>query len=598
MIRSEFRDRIRAEARDPIESVSWDSELTNARSSPFDRPGLVWDRWRHHAEATPDREAIIHLAAGADPVRWCWGDLMRAASWAAAWLSARGVKAGDVCALVVRHHPYFYPLYMGVSALGALPAVLAYPNARLHPDKFRQGLEGMARRSGLDHILTERELEGMVAPLVEGKGSTIRDILYPLDDLARVRPAHQAIAEHPPGRLDDPCLLQHSSGTTGLQKPVMLSHRAVLEHVTRYGEAIGLDAQDRVVSWLPLYHDMGLIAAFYLPLVSGAPLVQLSPMEWVTAPALLLEAIWRERGTICWLPNFAYRFMADRIRDEDLDGCRLDGLRLVVNCSEPVRAESHDRFHQRFAGFGLRREALGASYAMAETTFAVTQTRPGTEAGRLLVDRSALAAGEVRPPSGADPLRGRWCVSSGPALSGCVLRIVDERRRDLPPGRVGEIAISSVSLFDGYRHHPEKTAEVLADGWYFSGDQGFLHDGECYVVGRKKDLIIVAGNNVFPEDVEDAVGAVPGVLPGRVVAFGTEDERLGTDALCVIAESEVRSGQEAKALRVAILQAGMAIDVTISRVYLVPPRWLIKSSSGKPARAANRDRALSERITS
>ncbi len=519
---------------------------------------------------------------------------MRAASRAATWLADHGVRKGDVCALIVRHNPYFYPLYLGVSALGALPSVLAYPNARLHPDKFRQGLEGMSRRSGLDHIITERELEPLVAPLVAGTGSTIRDILYPLDDLSRSNDVDRAVTEHAPASSDDPCLLQHSSGTTGLQKPVVLSHRAVLDHVGRYGDAIGLNAEDRIVSWLPLYHDMGLIAAFYLPLVSGVPLIQLSPMEWVTAPALLLEAISRERATLCWLPNFAYRFMADRIRDEDIDGFRLDSLRLVVNCSEPVRAESHDRFHDRFARFGLKREALGASYAMAETTYAATQTPPGTEARRVLLDRAALAMGEVRVLPASDPSAGRWCVSSGVPLSGCSLRIVDEQRKDLASHRVGEIAISSVSLFDGYRNYPEKTAEVLDDGWYFSGDYGFIHEGEYYVVGRKKDLIIIAGNNVFPEDVEDEVGAVPGVMPGRVVAFGAEDERLGTDVLCVIAETSAQTMPEKKAIRLAILQAGMAVDVTISRIYLVPPRWLIKSSSGKPARSTNRDRALVE----
>jgi acyl-CoA synthetase (AMP-forming)/AMP-acid ligase II len=560
----------------------------------IDPTTLVWHHLVRHADTSPDREAVIHLSSEHDPVRWTWGPLLRAASGYAAWLAIHGVRKGDVCALIVRHHPSFYPLYLGVSALGALPSVLAYPNARLHPDKFRQGLEGMSRRSGLDHILTERDLEPLVAPLVAGHGSTIKQVLFPLEAENVEASAGSTIADHAPGHSDEPCLLQHSSGTTGLQKPVALSHRAVLEHVRRYGEAIGLNQHDRIVSWLPLYHDMGLIAAFYLPMVAGIPLIQLSPMEWVAAPSLLLEAISQERGTLCWLPNFSYRFMADRIRDEDIPGCRLDSLRLIVNCSEPVRSESHDRFHERFAPHGLRKEALGASYAMAETTYAATQTPPGQEARRVLVDRTAMAQGRVRILREVETTAGRWCVSSGPAISGCSLRVVDENRKDLPDGHVGEIAITSVSLFDGYRNYPEKTAEVLDAGWYFSGDYGFVHEGAWYVVGRKKDLVIVAGNNVFPEDVEDVVGSVPGVLPGRVVAFAADDERMGTDVLCVIAETEARGACDQKALRLAILQAGMSIDVTISRAYLAPPRWLIKSSSGKPARSTNRDRALAE----
>jgi acyl-CoA synthetase (AMP-forming)/AMP-acid ligase II len=516
---------------------------------------------------------------------------MEAASSAARWLADRGVKQGEVCALIVRHHPDFYPLYLGVAALGALPAVLAYPNARLHPEKFREGLQGMARRSGLDHVLTERELAPLVEPLVVGGGSSIRDVLFPMDPGAGTFSATGPLARHPPSAGADPCLLQHSSGTTGLQKPVVLSHRAVLDQVRRYGEAIGLGPDDRIVSWLPLYHDMGLIAAFYLPLVHGVPLVQLSPLEWVATPSLLTSALSDEGGTLCWLPNFAYAFMAERVRDEDLAGVRLDTVRLLVNCSEPVRAESHERFARRFAPWGLRRSALGACYAMAETTFAVTQTPPGREANQLLVDRAELAQGRVRVVESDGP-NARRCVSSGRPVSGSLVRILDDQGRHLPAGRVGELVLASTALFDGYRNYPEKTAEVLADGWFRSGDQGFLHQGDCYVVGRTKDLIIVAGNNVFPEDVEDAVARVPGVLPGRVVAFGVEDERLGTEALCVVAEASTSSDPERRALRLAIMQAGLAIDTTIARVYLVEPRWLIKSSSGKPARATNRARAL------
>lgn len=501
------------------------------------------------------------------------------------------MKRGDVCALIVRHHPLLYPLYLGISAIGALPSVLAYPNPRLHPDKFRHGLEGMAHRSGLDHILTERGLSAVVSPLVGAEGSTIRDVLYPLEALGGPPPAGSAIVGHPPATSDEPCLLQHSSGTTGLQKPVVLSHRSVLEHVRRYGEAIHLSDDDRIASWLPLYHDMGLIAAFYLPLSCGVPVVQLSPMEWVASPVTLLRAISDERATLCWLPNFAYNLMADRIREEDLQGVSLSSLRLLVNCSEPVRAESHDRFLRRYAPRGLRAEALGACYAMAETTFAVTQTRPGTEARRVSVDRAELSRGTVVPDEGE---AARRCVSSGMAIAGCSVRVVDDQGRDLPDGRVGDIVISSVSMFDGYRNYPEKTREVLTDGWYRSGDYGFVLEGECFVIGRRKDVIIIAGNNVFPEDVEDAVGQVPGVLAGRVVAFGADDETLGTEIICVVAETEKSAEAGARALRLAIMQAAMAIDVTVSRVYLVPPRWLIKSSSGKPARATNKARALAE----
>jgi len=559
---------------------------------PHSSHTTLWERWVSHAQRNPDGQAVIHYVAGETPRVWSWQAIIERAARYAAALKQAGVRPGHVCATVLRHHPEFYPLYMGIEAAGAIPAVLAYPNARLHPDKFRDGLAGIARNSGLDFILTQRELEENVRPLATGSASSVRDILFPLDwnDEGNLPPA--PTLPHPNVDASAPCLLQHSSGTTGLQKAIMLSHAAVLEHVTRYGHAIALTESDRVISWLPLYHDMGLIAAFHLPLAFGIPTIQIDPFEWVMAPVLLLDAIASEKATLSWLPNFAYNLMADRIRDEDLEGIRLDGLRMLINCSEPIRAASHEKFLRRFAPLGLRASALGGCYAMAETTFAVTQTHADSAPAVLDASRSALAAGRFEAPSpGESVMR---CASSGAVISGCEVRVADEHGLDLPENKVGEIFIRSVSMFGGYRNNPEKTAQVLKDGWYASGDYGFSHNSQLYVIGRKKDIIIVAGKNLYPEDIEDAVGHVDGVIPGRVVAFGSEDDSAGTEQVCIVAETSRDQAPQRKALRRAIVEAGMAIDVTIARVYLAPPRWLIKSSSGKPSRSANRDRAASE----
>jgi acyl-CoA synthetase (AMP-forming)/AMP-acid ligase II len=389
---------------------------------------------------------------------------------------------------------------------------------------------------------------------------------------------------------EDAFLLQHSSGTTGLQKPVLLSNKAVIEHVENYAESIYLKPDDKIVSWLPLYHDMGLIAAYHLPLAFGIPSIQIDPFEWVLAPVLLLEALSKEKATVAWLPNFAYNMMADKIPDDEIEDVRLDSWRLTINCSEPVRHESHERFVHRFASYGFNESALSACYAMAETTYGVTQTEPGKPPQVLYADRNRLSQNSVEIVE--DPAKARVCVSSGKTIKGCSVRIVDENRRELPEGSVGEIAIWSVSMFDCYRNYPEKTAEVLENGWYYSGDFGFVYQGEYYVIGRKKDIVIVAGNNIYPEDVEDTVSKVTGVLPGRVVAFGYDDPHLGTEVLAVIAETNASSRDEKKHLKVAILEAGMANDQSISRVFLVPSRWLIKSSAGKPSRKANKERVL------
>jgi acyl-CoA synthetase (AMP-forming)/AMP-acid ligase II len=172
--------------------------------------------------------------------------------------------------------------------------------------------------------------------------------------------------------------------------------------------------------------------------------------------------------------------------------------------------------------------------------------------------------------------------------------VLDESGAMLDDGGIGEIAIRSVSLFEGYRNQPQKTADVMREGWYLTGDYGFLDHGEIFVVGRKKDIIVVAGKNIYPEDIEDAVSQVPGVAAGRVVAFSIDDERSGTEQVCVVAEAAAEDEASKKRLRRAIVEAAMGIDITVARVYLAPLRWLIKSSAGKPSRRANRERALAE----
>jgi fatty-acyl-CoA synthase len=550
----------------------------------------LWNTWQNNALKYPDKDAIIHWIGGKEPVKYTYSQLINKANKYSIALNKIGIKKGEVCAIIMRHNPEFYPLYLGISGIGALPAVLAYPNPRLHPDKFRQGIEGMSQRSGLDWIFTEEALEEMIKPLIDEKKSTINGIHFPLNwklssDENSLEVLNNIRKEFNP---DAPVLLQHSSGTTGLQKPVVLSHKAILDHVNNYGKSIKLTKSDIIVSWLPLYHDMGLIATYHVPLAFGITTILVDPFEWVLAPILLLEAVQQEKATLTWLPNFAYNILADKIRDIEMEGISLSSLRMIINCSEPVRNHTHEKFIKRFTDFGLNASALAASYAMAETTFAATQTDSYSEPKAIKIDTNSLAEGKVKTSDNIENTR--VCVSSGRLIDGCEIRIVDEERNDLPAGSVGEIAIKSVSMFDGYRNYPEKTDAVLQGGWFYSGDYGFVMDDEYYVIGRKKDIIIVAGKNIYPEDIEDIMSGVPGLIPGRVIAFGEMDEEIGTELVSVVAETKLESEQEKKKLRMEIIRAGMKIDLSVSKIYLVPPRWLIKSSAGKPSRKANKER--------
>jgi fatty-acyl-CoA synthase len=554
----------------------------------------LWKRWSLNAKKYPDREAIIHWFADREPYRWTFSDLLESAKKFSVHIKAAGIKPGDVCAIIMRHNPNFYPLYLGISRAAALPACLAYPNPRLHPDKFRQGIEGMSQKSGLDYIVTERELEPIIRPLVEKPGSTIKSILFPLEwdmqsEVARKADEElEAIANNV--QETEPFLLHHSSGTTGLQKPVVLSHRAVLNHVKNYGKAIGFTEQDKVVSWLPLYHDMGLIGAYHLPLAYGIPSVQIDPFQWVLAPVIQLEALTKEKGTLLWLPNFAYNMYAEKVDEEEMEGIDLSCVRRVINAGEAVRHDSHEQFIRRYAKHGLKPLALSAMYGMAEMTLACCQTDEGKPIPQVSADRNELACGRLKFADGNSVVR--ICVSSGRPIDNCEIEIVDENRCRVADELVGEVAVRSISMFDGYRNYPEKTAEAVHGGWYYTGDYGFKYHEDFYIIGRKKDIIIVAGKNIYPEDIEDAVNRVEGVVPGRVIAFGEDDEALGTEQIAVAAETKAATDAQKKDLRLEILRAGMGIDITIHKVYLVPSRWLIKSSAGKPSRKANRERLL------
>jgi fatty-acyl-CoA synthase len=558
----------------------------------IDETKTLWQRWVYNSETIPEQEAIVHWVVGEEPFRWNCKQLVDTAKKYSAFIKAAGIERDQVCSIIIRHNPLFYPIYMGISRTGALPAVLAYPNPRLHPDKFRQGIEGMSQRSGLHYILTERELEPLIRPLVEKPGSTIKEILFPLEWNIeeeidpKVDEEIEAIANSV--LCTEPALLQHSSGTTGLQKPVMLSHIAISKHIKALGQAVKYTRRDKVVNWLPLYHDLGLIATFQIPLALGVTSVFIDPFQWIIAPIILLEAITKEKGTFSCLPNFAYNIMADKIPDDELEGIDLSSVRALINASEPIRHDSHKKFADRFSKYGFNPLALACMYGMAEVTLGLVTTDLGKPISEVVVDRNELANGRLKFAD-ENSIK-RICVSSGRLIDGCKAKVIDENKNELPVGSVGEFVVSSQSMFDGYRNYPEKTAEVLQNDWYLSGDYGFIYNDEFYVIGRKKDIIIVAGKNIYPEDIEDAVNQADGVIPGRVIAFGQEDEEMGTEQVAVIAETKAETETDKNNTRMSILRAGMTIDINITKVYLVPPRWLIKSSAGKPSRKANKER--------
>jgi fatty-acyl-CoA synthase len=537
-----------------------------------------------HQLSKPDAVFYTALHAGRPPESITYRDLCQAGACFTAFCTVQGIECGSNILLVLPHSGDLIRALSGAIYAGVIPSVLAVPSFKLNHEVYHHEILALTQRIEPAAILTTPEFHAELRETLEGVDCMV---------VTWAHVASAAVSDPSPPQVspDSILLLQHSSGSTGLKKGVALSHRAVLSQVEDYAGSLGIGPEDRIVSWLPLYHDMGLIAATLLPLVLGIPVVGLSPFDWVARPVQLLRAIMEYQATLCWLPNFAYNFMGRRIRETELEGLDLSSMRAFINCSEPVIAESHRLFARRFGPFGVRPSALHTCYALAENTFAATQSRPeGPTIAQ--VDREVFLLQQLALP-GDGSAASLELMSSGVPLERCEIRILDEQRRPLSERQIGEIALRSPYLFDGYFGLPEETERVLVEGWYLTGDLGYLAEGELFVTGRKKDLIIIGGRNYYPQDIERIISEDEEVIDGRVVALGCLDQTLGTEALIVLAESHQTdaSAQQQTCQRLRQLLASR-LDCVASDIRLVPHMWLLKTSSGKIARRPNLDRYL------
>ncbi len=538
--------------------------------------------------ADDQQDAIIYVETGREALHISRRQFRQEVYKYAAALSALDINARDV--LVIAHIQNLESIYAfwGALVAGAIPSMFPTLTEKLDPQIYMRNMAELVEISAVRAVLTSDDfasiLDQNVGCPVYGSRQLKTAVLSNSADPGAVSPQ----------RAKEVAFLQHSSGTTGLQKGVALSHRAVLNQLANYGDAIALSQKDVVVSWLPLYHDMGLIAGFMLPLVQGLPLVLMSPFDWVRHPALLLRAIHEHQGTLCWLPNFAYNHCARRIRQRDSQDYSLASMRLFINCSEPVRHDSHQLFLKRFADNGVSPDMLAVSYAMAENTFGVTQTLPGQTPKLHIVDRQVLEEQDKALTVSADHPQAVVKVSCGPPISGTEIRIVSNTKTNPTTNKVGEIAIRSDCMLTEYYNRPD--LEPFQDGWFLTGDRGYIASGEVYVIGRSKDLIINAGKNVYPQDIEAIVNELPGIHAGRAVVFGVPDRKEGTELIAVVAEVEDLDPAQRKQISKQIrLEVGRQSMVTVSYVDFVEPKWLIKTSSGKIARAANREKWLTQR---
>jgi len=376
---------------------------------------------QERARSSPERPVLIFLNDNQSEIRVSAAEFhLQSARYAMAFQAA-GVHEDDLVILVLRHELDLLYAFWGAMYLGAIGSIFPFLTEKLDPQIYMERVRELVKHAQARAVITSQEFKTELASLFADAGCAVLS----KDDVIRkaAGDVREGIWADFPG--EKTALLQHSSGTTGLQKGVALSHRAVLNQIESYSRAIDLQPDDVVVSWLPLYHDMGLIAGFLMPLVAGVPLVLMSPFKWVRDPKVLFQAIYREKGTLCWMPNFAYNHSARVIRPRDLTGIDLSSMRAFINCSEPVYLQSHQVFMEKFSDIGVTETALSTCYAMAENTFAVTQYPLGKSARVDWVRTSILQKEQRAVPGPADEDGSTAMVSCGFPISGTEICVLD-----------------------------------------------------------------------------------------------------------------------------------------------------------------------------
>jgi fatty-acyl-CoA synthase len=512
------------------------------------------------------------------------------------------VDRGRVVLLLLPHSVELFLLHLGLLLEGWLPAVLPWPTSRIDAEKYQRNLLHQLRNLPAAQLITlprlvENLQAGLPMPAVACRFPGCEHFEEAFRIPLPLKPAEEGTEPlKSTAGPEDALFLQFSGGTTGAQKAVVVTAPMMVEQLDRLRDTLAFGPDDGVASWLPMYHDMGLIACLWLPLWYMVPSIQFSATDWLLRPDLLFHYLHRYRATYCWLPNFAFSYLAAQ-RERCPGPHSLGHVRGFINCSEPVRLRSVKAFCDAYAEWGVTPVACQASYAMAENVFAVTQTPKG--AAPATAPRAGLRHRAVAYNDLAFDLLDDTYVSSGHPLPDMEILIARPDGSRCEPREPGEILLRTPCLFEGYwGSEGFIRSSISQDGWYSTGDYGFLDGPELYVIGRLKDIVIVGGQNVFPEDVESVVNTMAEIYSGRVVAFGVFDDQNGTEALAVVAE--LRGGYQesiAKAVERQIQQLVLAaIGIAPRFVGVVPERWIVKSTAGKISRRDTRQRFMSERL--
>lgn len=492
----------------------------------------------------------------------------------AANLMERGVRKGDRVALVLPTCPEFAECFFGVLSAGAIPVPL-YPPVRIGKlDEYHRRTAAMLKAVDSALVVTDERIRRFLGVAVQDAGPRLGCVLA--SDLDGNHAAHLALA---PG---DVALIQFSSGTTHDPKPVALTHRNLLSNMAMIASRLDdEETADAVgVSWLPLYHDMGLIGNLLMSFYIDVPVVFLPPELFVTRPASWLRAISRHRGTYSAAPNFAFNLCVNRIRDEELDGVDLSSWRVCMNGAESISGAVQRRFSDRFGRWGFDPSSFTPCYGMAEASLAITFKPARTMFKSVGVEGDTLAESGVVTPGNKE------LVSVGRPLAGVEVEIRDDWSRPVDADHAGGIFVRGPSVMAGYFGRPDLTGQALHDGWLDTGDRGFIHDGELYVCGRSKDSVIIRGANHAPQEFEAALDGLAGVRTGCAVAVGFLPDDGDEEVLAMLVETTPDAPESLE--KIVAQRVWEQTGILVSYVELLAPGTLPRTSSGKLRRGESR----------
>ncbi|GAA3529865.1 AMP-binding protein [Zobellella aerophila] len=543
-----------------------------------------------HVQAHPQQLQSI-LVTEESEQRLGYGELAAGARAVAAALQQAGVEPGQTVAIMLPTSLAYFHCYFGILLMGAIPVPI-YP-----PTRASQLEDHVLRHAGIlanaEAVLLITVPEAMVVGrLLQARVPGLRRLATP-EQLAAPADGLRPVDI----RGEDTAFIQYTSGSTGNPKGVVLSHANLLANIRAMQQVLAASPSDVFVSWLPLYHDMGLIGAFLGSLYVGLPLVVMSPLTFLAKPDRWLWAIHRYRGTLSAAPNFAYELCLKRIEPTALEGLDLSRWRLAFNGAEAVSPDTLKRFVERFAPYGLKQEAVTPVYGLAEAS--VGLLFPPLGRGPLIdcIGREPLALEHRALPTAEEDEGAQRFVSCGAPLPGYAIRIVDEAGQEVGERIEGRLEFKGPSATRGYCRNKEATADLFHDGWLDTGDRAYVAAGEVYLTGRVKDMVIRGGRNLYPQEIEEAVAAVEGVRKGGVAVFGSPDPATGTERLVVLAETRLEGGSALGRLRQAVVSAVLGVlGEPPDEVVLAPPHTVLKTSSGKVRRAASRNLYLQGRI--